>query len=111
MLPHHKGLDTHQRAIDAKDSVHGCSVHLVTAGMDEGPVIAQASVKIDPQDTEESLAGKVLRQEHILYPTVIGALATGRLTVARGQIVIKEGALPGKIKGFDGTLHWPPSMT
>lgn len=67
LLPKYKGLHTHQRAIEAGDTEHGCTVHFVTAGMDEGPVIAQAKVPILAGDTEEALTARVLEQEHRLY--------------------------------------------
>jgi phosphoribosylglycinamide formyltransferase 1 len=68
LLPLHKGLDTHQRAIMAGDVHAGCSVHLVTADLDSGPVLAQAEVKILPRDDAGSLAARVLEAEHQLYP-------------------------------------------
>lgn len=77
LLPRHKGLDTHARAIDAGDSVHGCSVHQVTAGMDEGPVILQAEVPVLPDDTKVSLAARVLKEEHRIYPLALAEVATG----------------------------------
>jgi formyltetrahydrofolate-dependent phosphoribosylglycinamide formyltransferase len=71
LLPLHKGLDTHQRAILAGDQYAGCSVHLVTAELDSGPVLARAEVKILPRDDTDSLAARVLEQEHILYPLAL----------------------------------------
>lgn len=71
LLPKHKGLDTHLRALEAGDSEHGCTVHYVTAGMDEGPVIAQARVPILDGDTEDTLTKRVLEQEHLLYPAAL----------------------------------------
>jgi formyltetrahydrofolate-dependent phosphoribosylglycinamide formyltransferase len=71
LLPLHKGLDTHQRAILAGDEHAGCSVHLVTAELDSGPVLAQAKVKILPRDDAESLAARVLEEEHRLYPIAL----------------------------------------
>jgi formyltetrahydrofolate-dependent phosphoribosylglycinamide formyltransferase len=71
LLPLHKGLDTHQRAILAGDEHAGCSVHVVTADLDSGPVIAQARVKILPRDDAESLAARVLEEEHRLYPIAL----------------------------------------
>lgn len=68
LLPKYKGLDTHQRAIDAGDEFAGCSVHWVTAGVDEGEVIAQAEVPIRAGDTPETLATRILPEEHKLYP-------------------------------------------
>jgi len=74
LLPRHKGLDTHARALAAGDVEHGCSVHHVTAGMDEGPVIAQARVPILPGDTAATLAARVLTEEHRLYPEALAML-------------------------------------
>lgn len=74
LLPLYKGLDTHARAIEAGDAKHGCSVHLVTAGLDEGPVLAQAEVPILPGDTPETLAARVLVEEHRLYPLALAEL-------------------------------------
>jgi phosphoribosylglycinamide formyltransferase-1 len=71
LLPLHKGLDTHQRAIVAGDQYAGCSVHVVTADLDSGPVIAQARVKILPRDDADSLAARVLAEEHRLYPIAL----------------------------------------
>jgi formyltetrahydrofolate-dependent phosphoribosylglycinamide formyltransferase len=71
LLPLHKGLDTHQRAIMAGEEYAGCSVHVVTADLDSGPVIAQAKVKILPRDDAESLAARVLAEEHRLYPIAL----------------------------------------
>jgi formyltetrahydrofolate-dependent phosphoribosylglycinamide formyltransferase len=71
LLPLHKGLDTHQRALTAGDEHAGCSVHIVTAELDSGPVIAQARVRILPRDDAESLAARVLEEEHRLYPIAL----------------------------------------
>jgi len=71
LLPDYKGLDTHRRAIMAGEEYSGCSVHLVTQELDDGPVLAQARVKIRGRDTAESLAERVLAEEHRLYPEVL----------------------------------------
>jgi phosphoribosylglycinamide formyltransferase-1 len=71
LLPKYKGLHTHQRAIDAGDAEGGCSVHWVSAGVDEGKVIAQAAVPILPGDTEDTLSARVLVEEHKLYPRAL----------------------------------------
>ncbi len=71
LLPLHKGLDTHKRALIAGDDFSGCSIHLVTADLDSGPVIAQAKVKILPRDDPDSLAARVLAEEHRLYPIAL----------------------------------------
>ncbi|MDO9335091.1 MAG: phosphoribosylglycinamide formyltransferase [Caulobacter sp.] len=74
LLPRHPGLDTHRRAIEAGDAEAGCSVHLVTAGVDEGPVLAQARVPVLAGDTPETLAERVLAEEHRLYPAALADL-------------------------------------
>jgi phosphoribosylglycinamide formyltransferase-1 len=71
LLPKYKGLNTHARAIAAKDKFSGCSVHLVTAELDGGPILAQRKVFIDKTDTAETLSSKVLEEEHLLYPEVL----------------------------------------
>lgn len=71
LLPLYKGLDTHQRAIDAGDSHGGCSVHIVTEELDGGEVLGQAKVPIVPGDTAEVLAERVLAEEHKLYPRIV----------------------------------------
>ncbi len=71
LLPAHRGLDTHRRALMAGDEFAGCSVHLVTADLDAGPVLAQEQVRILPRDDAESLAARVLEAEHRLYPVAL----------------------------------------
>jgi phosphoribosylglycinamide formyltransferase-1 len=71
LLPLYKGLDTHRRALVAGEEYAGCSVHVVTEDLDDGPVVAQAKVKILPRDTAESLAERVLAEEHKLYPVAL----------------------------------------
>ncbi|MES2494863.1 MAG: phosphoribosylglycinamide formyltransferase [Pseudomonadota bacterium] len=73
LLPKYKGLDTHARAIAAGDAEGGCSVHVVTAALDDGAVVAQARVPILPGDTPEMLADRVLIEEHRLYPAAVAA--------------------------------------
>ncbi|MDC9725956.1 MAG: phosphoribosylglycinamide formyltransferase [Gammaproteobacteria bacterium] len=74
LLPKFKGLNTHQRAIDAGEKEHGASVHIVTPELDDGPVVMQAKVPVLADDTEQSLAARVLEQEHKLYPAAINQL-------------------------------------
>ncbi len=74
LLPKFKGLNTHQRAIDAGEKEHGASVHIVTAELDDGPVVLQARVPVLENDTAETLAARVLEQEHKLYPAAIKKL-------------------------------------
>ncbi len=71
LLPLYKGLNTHARAIEAGNHKAGCSVHIVTAGLDDGPVIARAEVPILPDDTPETLGSRVLIEEHRLYPRAL----------------------------------------
>jgi len=81
LLPDFKGLDTHSRALTAGAARHGASVHLVTAALDDGPMLLQAGLDILPEDDAASLAARVLRLEHALYPFVIASLANGSLSV------------------------------
>jgi len=80
LLPKYKGLNTHARAIEAGDKAAGCTVHEVTAELDDGPILGQISVPILPQDTPAALAARVLIQEHQLYPSVLKRFATGDRT-------------------------------
>ena len=82
LLPAFPGLDTHVRALAAGAKLHGCTVHLVTEAMDEGPILAQAAVPVFPGDTEDALAARVLAQEHLLYPAALAALAADRPGIA-----------------------------
>ena len=79
LLPKYPGLNTHQKAIDSSEKYHGASVHFVTDKLDGGPVVSQEIIKIDSNETEASLAQKVLQKEHILYPKVIHWYTQGRL--------------------------------
>ncbi|HEX4376493.1 MAG TPA: phosphoribosylglycinamide formyltransferase [Steroidobacteraceae bacterium] len=79
LLPLHKGLHTHRRALEAGDREHGASVHFVSAELDDGPVICQARVPVIAGDSEDSLAARVLAQEHVIYPMAIDLIASGRV--------------------------------
>jgi len=76
LLPKYRGLHTHERALEAGDSHGGCTVHLVTADLDDGPILGQSKVAILPDDTADSLAGRVLIAEHQLYSRCLAALVT-----------------------------------
>ncbi len=78
LLPKYRGLHTHQRAIDAGDTQAGCTVHLVTPELDDGPILGQSAVPIESGDTPESLAARVLVQEHQLYPEMLRMFAERR---------------------------------
>lgn len=75
LLPAYPGLDTHARALAGGETRHGCTVHLVTEGVDEGPILARAAVPVLQDDTEASLAARVLEQEHQIYPAALAQLA------------------------------------
>ena len=99
LLPLFPGLHTHQRAIDAGCKVAGASVHFVTADLDHGPIIGQAIVPVLPDDTERSLAARVLAQEHMLYPRAIRWLVEGVLEQRAGVVrhVAGESQLLGTV--------------
>ncbi|MEC3860506.1 phosphoribosylglycinamide formyltransferase [Mesobacterium sp. TK19101] len=80
LLPKYRGLHTHARALDAGDSEHGCTVHEVTPALDDGPILGQARVPVLPGDTPETLAARVLVQEHRLYPLVLERFSRGDRT-------------------------------
>jgi len=77
LLPKYRGLHTHARAIEAGDAEHGCTVHEVTPALDDGPILGQARVPIEPGDTPDLLAARVLEQEHRLYPACLRRFAAG----------------------------------
>jgi phosphoribosylglycinamide formyltransferase-1 len=79
LLPDYKGLDTHARVLAAGEKEHGCTVHFVTAGLDEGEAILQARVPVLPDDTAETLSARVLEQEHRIYPEGLKMLALGQV--------------------------------
>ncbi|CAI9119800.1 phosphoribosylglycinamide formyltransferase [Brytella acorum] len=83
LLPAFPGLDTHERAIEAGMTRHGCTVHLVTDGVDEGPILGQAEVPVHPDDTPHGLAARVLEEEHRLYPATLATFLLNRAISAR----------------------------
>ena len=87
LLPDFKGLDTHQRAIEAQVKYHGATVHLVTAELDDGPVILQAQLSILPEDDADRLAARVLKLEHRLYAFVLKCLCDGHLTLVADRVI------------------------
>lgn len=97
LLPKYKGLNTFQRAIEAGDSQHGSSVHLVTTGLDDGPIIAQAKVNIDANDNIESLMHKTKLKENDFYPNVIELFATQQLSIYRRQPYFQDTILENPI--------------
>lgn len=94
LLPKYQGLHTHQRALDAGEKNHGVTVHFVTAELDGGPAAVQASVPIFADDDASSLAKRVQRQEHIIYPLAIKWFAQGELKMLEGKCLLKGELLP-----------------
>ncbi|BCE00652.1 phosphoribosylglycinamide formyltransferase [Marinicellulosiphila megalodicopiae] len=93
LLPKFQGLHTHKRAIEANETFAGVTVHFVTAELDGGPNIIQAKVAIETGETEESLAKKVLKKEHIIYPMAIDWFLNGRLKMNNNQTVLDDKVL------------------
>ena len=99
LLPKYKGLHTHQRALEAGDSEHGCSVHFVTEELDGGPLVVQAVIPVESDDSPHSLAQRVHAQEHRIYPLAVRWFAEGRLSLDEqgalldGQLLAASGHL------------------
>ncbi|WP_342243192.1 phosphoribosylglycinamide formyltransferase [Pseudomonas sp. OTU5201] len=94
LLPKYKGLHTHQRALEAGDAEHGCSVHFVTEELDGGPLVVQALIPVESNDTPESLAQRVHVQEHRIYPLAMRWFAEGRLRLGQNGAELDGQALP-----------------
>ncbi len=98
LLPSFPGLHTHQRALEEGVRIHGCTVHFVTPALDHGPVIIQAAVPVLDEDSEASLAARVLAQEHRVYPQAVRWFAEDRLRLERGCVrLAAEAAVPGAL--------------
>ncbi len=91
LLPSFPGLHTHERALEEGVRIHGCTVHFVTAELDHGPVVIQAAVPVLPDDTEATLAARVLRQEHQIYPQAVRWFAEDRLSIEAGRVRVAGG--------------------
>ena len=111
LLPTFKGLDTHQRAIDAGAKTHGVSIHLVNAAIDDGPLILQASLAVAKTDTAKTLAGRVLKLEHNIYPFVLLSLAAHNLTLLTDRViwhVTTLAAAPAELQNvLEPYVIWP----
>lgn len=101
LLPAYPGLHTHRRAIEAGDKMAGATVHFVTAELDGGPAIIQAQVDIAPEDSEQSLAAKVLQFEHQIYPRAVSWFCSGRLRMEAGIALLDNQPLPDRGIIFD----------
>ena len=95
LLPKYRGLHTHQRAIEAGDAYHGCTVHYVCPELDAGPLIIPAKVPVEPGDTPDSLAARVLTREHVIYPQALQWIAEGRVEIT-GDTALVDGQ-PGPV--------------
>ncbi len=89
LLPAFKGLDTHERVLEAGVRFHGCTVHFVRAEMDDGPIIIQACVPVLSNDTPDTLGGRVLTQEHRIYPAALRLVAEGRVQVRGVRTIVQ----------------------
>ncbi len=103
LLPKYKGLNTHQRALAAKDEIHGCSVHFVTPELDEGPIILQSVVTVNLDETPTSLQKKVHKTEHIAYPKAIAWFCDDRLELIDKELYLDTELLSGT--GFKLTFN------
>jgi phosphoribosylglycinamide formyltransferase-1 len=90
LLPAFKGLDTHERALEAGVKIHGATVHFVVPEMDSGPIIAQGAVPVRPDDTADTLAARVLSVEHRIYPQALRLVAQGRVQIDAGRCRVAD---------------------
>jgi phosphoribosylglycinamide formyltransferase-1 len=95
LLPAFPGLHTHRRALEEGVRIHGCSVHFVTPALDHGPIVIQAAVPVLDGDDEATLAARVLREEHRIYPQAVRWFAEGRLAIAGGCVRVAGGQVEG----------------
>jgi len=103
LLPAFKGLNVHERVLDAGALITGCTVHYVRPEMDAGPILAQAAVPVLPGDTAESLSRRVLKAEHRIYPAAVRLIAEGRARVSGGRVTFRRAATA------TGSLINPPA--
>jgi phosphoribosylglycinamide formyltransferase-1 len=103
LLPAFPGLHTHGRALQEGVKIHGCTVHFVTAQMDRGPIIVQAAIRVLPDDTEQTLAARILRQEHLIYPEAVRWFMEGRLRISESAVGISNAI-------FDGSVLYSPGL-
>jgi phosphoribosylglycinamide formyltransferase-1 len=109
LLPRHRGLDTHQRVLDAGEREHGASVHFVTPALDAGPVLSRARIEVRKEDNAEALADRLLPMEHVLYPATLALLLNHRVELSHESIRIDDQPLDrplelGRDLGPDGHL-------
>jgi len=102
LLPAFKGLDTHKRALEAGVKLHGATVHFVVPDLDSGPIVAQAALPVQDGDTEATLAARVIKLEHKIYPLALRLLAEGKLRVESGRCFVS-----GHVSSEDTVLIAP----
>ena len=98
LLPSFPGLHTHERALDEGVKVHGCTVHFVTADLDHGPIIVQAAVPVADDDTADTLAARVLQQEHQVYPAAVRWFVEERLGIEQGRVRLADARRHGALR-------------
>ena len=103
LLPAFPGLHTHEQALREGVKIHGCTVHFVTSQLDRGPIIIQAAVPVLPGDSEETLAARVLQQEHRIYPEAVKWFMEGRLKLAENIVKVSDA-------GFDSSVLYSPEL-
>jgi phosphoribosylglycinamide formyltransferase-1 len=103
LLPAFPGLQTHKRALQEGVKIHGCTVHFVTAQMDRGPIIVQAAIPVLPDDTEQTLAARILQQEHLIYPEAVRWFMEGRLRISESAVDVSNAV-------FDGPILYSPGL-
>jgi phosphoribosylglycinamide formyltransferase 1 len=102
LLPAHRGLHTHRRALEAGEKVHGCTVHFVVEELDAGPAVIQGRLAVRPGEAEGALSARVQRLEHIIYPQAVGWFADGRLEFRDGAVLFDGRARPPAIVEENG---------
>jgi phosphoribosylglycinamide formyltransferase-1 len=105
LLPEFRGLNTHQRALEASVKQHGVSVHYVSNELDGGPLVLQAVINITNTDTVESLQQRIHQQEHVIYPMAIEWIAQQRLEVINDKIYLDKTPLETPLKWINNQLH------
>ncbi|MBP7218741.1 MAG: phosphoribosylglycinamide formyltransferase [Acinetobacter sp.] len=98
LLPYYKGINTHQRVLNTGDRLHGCTVHFVSTELDAGQSIAQFAIAVAPHDNAETLAKRVHKLEHVLYPQVLQWFCNGQLTWQHGQAYFNQKPLEQPIQ-------------
>jgi len=89
LLPSYRGLHTHERALDDGVKVHGCTVHFVVPEMDAGPIILQAAVAVEDADDADTLAARVLKEEHRIYPQALALVAADKVRISGNRVLVK----------------------